>query len=672
MHYLAPVSRSATSDVRFSSRAIPGRMQGPVSKLDLQAFPDERQVAYDIYKQNIDVHLAATLAQKRVSATADTIVMPPVKITFPLPLPRVVMSFNLKPEYLRVALATLRAKCGPVTEVEGIAKHPNAFVIENPDPNTIFLLAPKAIDPPFVAGACSPEGLRAILSVYEMVELYMRTNTYPAFKGNETDEAARRPRCDMERATTVGAVAESMRSIIETKMRGDVSMEFTVEQEGSKKKQVVEENGAWFGKDSDYHKTVQLPMGNHVSYHAAPSPAKDSSTSFGNPTSVPAMPGMLFPWFDGMNTGDVSYLRTMASRLFFRCFGKDPRTAYLRFRTHVGEVGAQRTGIILAHMLRGIEISLDSQGRFYALFDGSTYLGFVILGARWRLRFEGVWHIPVAATVLSEQLQVIKGHSGSLKAIGEILLADHGLIVNEEDIDSAVKLAGVLSGLVWSGEDVDVKEKKKTIEVEVGRLDFGKKVVGIGAHSIAAALKAISDPAVDISDQYVYFPRSEDYKKLGSRIGLVMSRFGSKAPSFAISKGEEKVFVGKGVFDKGDAKLLKAAEEMKSVIVTEKPLHLAILDMETFLKDSPYVFGASKERASPYRNHVFSNHGKVNAREMIVNAAAEVAKDVSVIAVAKRKRGVDEIAAPVADDDSFFKTLEDNMGRISRAGSVAL
>jgi hypothetical protein len=316
-------------------------------------------------------------------------------------------------------------------------------------------------------------------------------------------------------------------------------------------------------------------------------------------------------------------------------------------------------------MLKGIEISLDAQAQFFAMFDGKTYLGFTIIGAKWRIRWGAKWVVPSSATELERELSQIKTHSSSLRDVVAIL-NHRGSMVDEKDIDTGVKLAGFLATVLWDGEEKEVRAEQKRLETIIGRLDFGTKKVGFAYETLTEALRAMS-PTVDISLQHVSFPSAQEYVLFKDRHAIVLSRFGYKIPSFDIYKGQEAVLVNKPELALGAAedtgKVALAA--IKQVMVAEKPFSAAVKDFAAFMKE-PKIFQFSGQRSGIHKHNAF----KAARKDMIVQILAAMVKDVVVPVKASEKKKQDNVFV----EEDFLRDLlavAPVPSVLSRAGSVA-
>jgi len=190
MLLLSPFSEgSSVADPRFTSRGFPTNRQGPVSDSPIIAIALEHQLAYSGYKDNIDMFLAATALNKTFSIAIPGIDIEEKHFTYsyPLDLPRICISF--KPStpvtFVNTSIEKLKKTC-EVTRVEGIKNHTKCFLLENPPMSFLNFVKPYILEnAPRQAGYCQIHEALQAAKVLAMIDLYLRTNTYPAFKDDE-------------------------------------------------------------------------------------------------------------------------------------------------------------------------------------------------------------------------------------------------------------------------------------------------------------------------------------------------------------------------------------------------------------------------------------------------------------------------------------------------------
>jgi len=611
MIFLAAFNDTPASDSAFSSRGEPKLKQGPVSSANVVVFPTVRQDAYFGYEKNIDAFLAATGTGKELPLADQFYHVGDVAITFPLSIPSANISFKVTDKALLKRILDRMAEVTTVEKITGVGKHPNAYTVEKPTWKMVDNLVEVAHDdPPKTTGKTTFGALKWMKHVYNMVELYLRTNTYPAFRGEEEDdEVAPRFNVRQKRQLTL---AEMLECATKKTRYSTVNMTHTpVGDENGKK---FKEDGAWFGQQSDADVEFLVEMEDTPVFKARPSPAANSKRSWSSPSQAPAMPGILFPYFPGMNSPDARYIRSTICDYYLRCF--ENKEDWTEFRTEVSGFASTMEGIILAHILKGVEISLKAQGQLHLLFDGADYLGFVVFGSKWLIQFGNRWYSPLSVTELQAELRTIKTHQSSLDEL-RALLAEHSVILQDSGV-TPVKVAEALAKVEWPGDEEEAAKEQKKFEALVGRLDFGTRAVGAGAESFLEALQHITNVEVSLGDQHIHFPPPTEYHLLSTRAGLVLSRFGSRIPSTGIFKVEKEIRVTENHSSAAKDSVRKASlEDIPSVLIALKPLENALKDFN-LLKSKQKLCISSKERAANYRHITF---GKASKDKFVVGVA---------------------------------------------------
>jgi len=590
-------------DPRFSSRGFPKNRQGPISDSPILAIALEHQLAYSGYKDNIDIFLAATAMNKTF-----TINLPGIDIeekhfnyTFPLDLPRVVMSFkpSIPASFIETTIA--KGKKMEITHVSGLKNHPRCYLVEYPTVQFLnFVTAYTLKTAPRHEGYSQVHESLHAAKIMAMIDLYLRTNTYPAFKAD--DDIFEFRYGDIEHAHLAEKRPAFFSETHLTKKsrygRGGISMTHEIG-----KKKDVKENGTWFGEVSDKDVELNLPVDGYV-LSAKPSPAKDSKGSWSAPKDVPSMPGLCFPYFHGMLTNDKGLLRLIPGKHFMRMFGADPRPKYIEYRNVVGGFASTESGIIMTHILSGIDISVETQTKLHLLFDGRTYLGFCILGAKWAIQRGQQWFTPKTSAELRADLDTIKTHDSSLAEV--VAKLEELDIMNS--IEDGCDLADAVSRIDWKsvGDEEEQRDLQRWFDERVGRLDFGTRPVNFGIDTLLAALKDIIHVTEPL-DNHVHFPPAKDYHLFTKREAVCLSRFGYLVPSLEIEKGLDSVRVSSLHADKekGD----KNRKSVSKILVAMKPLNKAVQDFKIF-RNLKRVFQGSSERAASYRLHTLGGQLK--------------------------------------------------------------
>lgn len=137
--------------------------------------------------------------------------------------------------------------------------------------------------------------------------------------------------------------------------------------------------------------------------------------------SGPLDEGIFFPYFTGMNLPDKVTAHHVFENLFFRLLS-DTKDGALRMmaqiRTGIKQLAFHRSGIILAHAYKGIELSSKIPGsKMIIVLDGAVYHGFVICG-KFEVALYGDTYTPVD---VMKQLKKINKFSDDCELIAEKL-----------------------------------------------------------------------------------------------------------------------------------------------------------------------------------------------------------------------------------------------------------
>jgi hypothetical protein len=312
-----------------------------------------------------------------------------------------------------------------------------------------------------------------------------------------------------------------------------------------------------------------------------------------------------------MNLKDTDFIKHVASEYFFRCFGEDATSPLSDFNKKVSSWSGSPRGLELTHILMGVKISVESQGMLHVLKDGSSYLGFCVLGSRWTIQSGNTWYYPKSTVLLQKDLSTIKTHRSSLiEMVG--LLESQGVDCTLESIGTGIQLAQKLGEVKWSGSGEEVRLAHKRFSRVVNQLDYKTRSVNAGMTTIITALSDIASKTVN-SDQHVTFPEPADYIVFRSVAGIVLSRFGKVAPSFNIVKRRESFKITEKFGGAAEDEASVGLRKGKSVLIAMKPLRVAVDDYNQFARNHT-ITSESSERAADFR-HV--SIGKKPAEEFL-------------------------------------------------------
>ncbi|DAD54838.1 TPA_asm: hypothetical protein [Armillaria mellea ambi-like virus 1] len=486
-----------------------------------------------------------------------------------------------------------------ISNVDNVRNVPGTFILTNPKDLDLLDKIKGLIHQPqkSINGTISYDALYAARYAYLAILLFQGTNQYPAFT-SEIEDSSVPNRSLLKRQLYQGSNPTDLEGWKGSEDEGHVTKRLRSIAGGKGK-----------DKETSNEPFDQFIPVNEVVSIAKPGDLKASVKFFGLPKDCPKMPGIVFEYFEGMNSPDGQYIRSWMSKHFFRCFGENPRENFARFKTGVVGFGSSREGMIVAHIMRCMEIALGAQALVYIMFDGQIYLGCVVLGARWALQTQNTWVEPDSAVEVANQLGLIKTHESS-KADVEDWLKNHG--VDDNTFSNAVELAERLAKAEFSGEGKELSEEKHYIDDLVRRLDFGTSPSGYGIDTLCGAIRDIGLKRAPPS-QHVTFPKPDHYHLLAEPYAVILTRFGSRAPSFAIPKALVNIPIDPEAFPV-ESQEQKALTKLKldaieRVVVAMKPFEVAAKDMKA-LFETPKVCTSGGERAAIYKYHTVKDGKK--------------------------------------------------------------
>ncbi|RKF81782.1 hypothetical protein GcM1_178002 [Golovinomyces cichoracearum] len=165
---------------------------------------------------------------------------------------------------------------------------------------------------------------------------------------------------------------------------------------------------------------------------AKATPITHRSTSVGSSTSVPKSTGNLFPYFHGLIQTDNLLMNNMILRYFYQLLGRiaeQCQEKYAEYRHGVNSLATTSQGMILCHILLGVDLALSTQSRCYVIIKKSSYQGFCLLGARYAIFSNSKWFVTDDEEDFQEQLTRMDPHGSAVDNMIEIMTR---LTINEQ------------------------------------------------------------------------------------------------------------------------------------------------------------------------------------------------------------------------------------------------
>jgi len=652
MIYIASeVRNNAPSSAAFVSKGLTDFTQGRIRDITLFGKPTNTQVAFSGYKDAIEAFLYAKATGMKVLTSGGYFPIPEdYTPTVPLPYPSTVFRLAKKPNADQLRKMKEGLERYGLEEVQ-IGKGDPSFVLRSPTFQHLSRTLPAIANSRTgnVEGSAQADASLAILRIYQCIDLFLSVNTYSYRKGDDERKWEQNKK--------------TVNDLLELRVAGywyrdgyDKDTKMSVTSAGEKRKIDDQEEA-----DLTPHRNGIVPVTSSVLV-AKPSPF-ESSTSWGDPSSVPNRGGLLFPYFSGMLAGDTPGLRELISEHFFRNLGSpkiDARAAFKELRTIIGSFGSTTAGILLTHVMKGVSLALQTQTQLYLLFDGNTYLGFCLLGEEFSIFAHGKWVDPLKPTELKKELRSLRTHDKSLEDLVEQLkkcmdLNGDIIDVTKDQIDSCSGLADALARMNTNGSQEGEVENVTEI---LGRLSLDTTYKTYSVSSLTWAIDQLTfQRDQPFPEETPFYIPLTGWTGIGKKEYKVLASFGTRGPSFRNSKGTEINIPRIGEQDKMDQKDEKGAYIRQEIIVGSKVLSEAVKDWAS-LRASRSMRMDFAERAKGSRNVVFRRNNGLNEiwGKLKEAASAGLLGDIEVDADSVRveKRPFDSAFGSGSFDDVTF------------------
>lgn len=535
IYICANVGRTPQTSI-FAERGLSGKTQGLISGIELFAKAKNTQLAYSGYKDNIEAFVSATASREKILVSAGHFPIPNgYGVTMPLPLPRVVYKLNKPPT--SDGLAKMRAGLARygLRDAE-LGKGNPVFTLEAPDFRTLQENIPRVCQPRTgtVEGYAQMEIIPSVLKLYQCVDAFLATNTYFYREGSENLPPSVDP------VHQAGDFQElRMRSYWYAQGHDKTT---PISDDHIPKRRRIG-NAEPEALDLAPHRGGYVPASS-VIHIAKPSP-KPSKSSWGTPGEVPFHGGLLFPYFEGLLAQDTAGLRNLIASLFFRNFGQagtDARDAFSDMRSKLGTFASTSAGIAMTHVLKGVELALQSQTHLFLLFDESDYLGFVLLGEAFSVCLRGTWTSPKTAALLRADLDMVQTRGQSLQVLLEKLslcndASGDSVADGTENLHDPRVLAKLLS-------KVSLKncppETEKELSALVARTSVKVQYKSFSPLNISWGVRMLTiEKDVALPDDTPLWIPNTGWALCGTREFQVFGAFGPRSFSFRDAKGVE-------------------------------------------------------------------------------------------------------------------------------------
>jgi len=645
--YLASkVPNPNNTPASFLAKDLPGFSPAAISQLNVLGASRFPEVAYALYKSYIDSFLYACFSKKKVYTASEAygnLYIPDVKIPFSKPPMAFSPSAKLTEDQANVLLKKFEV---------GATMRSVGRTIEFTIPNAASTDIDKFLsisNPIYTTGPdrLSPLGLKAYYKCLSLIDLFLQANTYPAYKTLEDESPSLR-----NIAMTLSGVSDEKKKQFFYSYSSDLKRSSSKYQQGNASEMrrlalqtdhfedamdVVSNAGDEkelknLGAMSFDSEAMASPV-----VTAKPS-GKPSSINYGPPGSCPALPGLLFPYFKGLNRPDFVTVKTMLTNRFLRLFGgsfDDCKKELVDIKRGVNSLSNTEAGMEITHVMKGIDLALSTQTRLYLIFE-SGYLGFALLGGRFGIYDGSQWVEPVEAEVLKEELTKLDTHSTAVNELCGLLSAvkmkDGPVsIVSPDGIKFATDLIRAMQIRDFEGDE-NIEKIDKTLK----RLIWPKPFLQLSPDSFLSFLESLlnKDWALPI-EQSVYIPSCK--APIEDKLFLLLSTFGPDSPSLWNTRGDKIAVISRSS-RKGKEKTTEdEIPPPNEIIILPKPVLVAYNEWKSILKNGVVSFNF-KERAKDYRGHVIKSEEMRKKMWTTLQAVLREAEEIDIGEPAKKKK----------------------------------
>lgn len=542
--------------------------------------PDRKQLAFAPYVQNLPDFMYATWTQTKVviGSPGHALEMP-YSSAIQYKAPPVGVSFKTANKPADGVVQDWMRNGGHYVQ------HQNTKVFVFPGSSGQFLESlidmHAEVNTRCPAGVMNIEGYSAWVTVWKIITLFLSTHTYPAFMSKLDDPNVVQPYGE------VGTIL------------------FQDLEKASKKARSILPSTAL--PANIVHPETELfkneyTMTGMVAY-AKPAPFYPN-INYGPPTSVPSIAGIVFPYFHGLINPDFTFAPSVIARYFLGCLGNDRTeilSAYNLLKRGMQSFAESPEGLVVAHILQGIQLSLECQARLFLIIEDNVYGGFVLLGYGFAVRAQDKVHTPIEYSELQKDLLSIVSHKRAVQKIVEMLNglssednANIGVDLIADNILTARQLHHEFHRRTMSEDEVD------TFLELAKELAYPERYLPIAVETLCQSISQFTVGVIPPLDAPMH---------IGGRMILrtddtfmILSQYGPMAPSFITVNGDRfPISKEDQEFEEWD----DPKKRLPFISVTGKPLTTAIADWNRMFKDGDILMN-TKERAGASRTKRFT------------------------------------------------------------------
>lgn len=589
----------------FTVKGLTNLAPSTLTNLNIVGVPLEKQVAFTQYADNISSFIWANVTRKTVTVTGLPLGLVNSKSKLPMATPPV--SFILQKELDFEKAEKFVNNLGPGASK---TKSGKTMIYTAPALDSEMyhrILSVSASHYSCGRESVTPAGIVAHRLISSCIAEFLKIHTYAAFS-TPPEEAITEIRLAIGNEVT-GLVEDCSKKKDKATLMQSYSAELARMGEVERDEDAMVELSAYQEEFSKLRHGVSS-TGVDTVFRAKPSPVRESN--MGPATAVPNMPGVIFPYFQGLIQPDSVIMSQFVIRRLYSLLGstnQECQELYAKIRRGINSLSTTNEGMVLSHVILGVELALQTQGRCFLIIESKKYLGFALLGSKFAIFDSSHWIAPVDAAALRADLHELDPHLQAVhKLVGSFVTMTEssqytGPAVSEETFNSPSSLIPVLKGIA-------LDKIEDQLERELNQCFRSLNYMGSGylqqnPQIVAEMLETFFSDAVVELDRPTYIPSIRT--AVDTREFVLLSRFGPDAPSLWNERGtlfKCEARETAETSEKGKRKmgaLDTYANMPDKILVTPKPLEISVRDFGKMVAEGGVKMDL-KERAGKYRN----------------------------------------------------------------------
>jgi hypothetical protein len=445
-------------------------------------------------------------------------------------------------------------------------------------------------------GSVNLATIQSLMKTLGILTWFLKTHVYPAFKGPSTLEE--------------GAIHsyDTIEGFMTLKRKAGISVPRAKKPRLDEDALMDEDEG-----DVDGSMIEEILFGDSASRIPKAKPSTIPPSVWGSTTQMPTLPGLVFPYFEGMISNDTAFVSEVIQQYFLESLGNtrdEVLSGFKDLKLRMGMLSSTATGRMLQHLFLGVKLAIQGQARLFPIFRGTDYVGFTLHGWYFSVSIDGYKHVPLVYEKLVSEVADIDLHNVALSRIVQKIAGskrkDTGKLFGKaaalefkQQITSPRQLAMMLSML-----RLDEKEKD-SIEELANQLAFPQRFWPLDPEHILRAIDHLV-ARTTLPETEPLYTRGGVLTTLSLDLSI-FSVFGDQAFSLRIPGGESrkipKDVASDTLFKPYSGKNQKQVVPRPNIVIAKKNLSLCVEDWKALMVDR--CVHLKQSRDSMFRSVVF-------------------------------------------------------------------